>query len=87
MKRRFQKITRDSTAEDRRSFTGSANRIVLMALMRGRRKVHCRFGFASEGMRSGSGALLHPLYRHAKMEQSGKHLYLRPNNRAFTPFC
>ena len=33
MKRRFQKITRDSTAEDRRTLNGSANRIVLMRLM------------------------------------------------------
>src|SRR6267142_3486878 len=79
MKRRFQKITRDSTAEDRRTFNGSANRIALMGLMWRRRKVHCRFGFASEGMKSGSGALLHPLYRQQKIQQSGKPSHLGPN--------
>ena len=79
MNRRFQKITRDSTAEDRRTFNGSANKIVLMALMWGRRKVHCRFGFASEGMKSGSGAPLHPHYPRLEIQQSGKPLHSRPN--------
>ncbi len=76
---RFQKMTRDSTAEDRRTFNGSANRIVLMGLMWRRRKVHCLFGFASEGMKSGSGALLDPLYPRLEIQQSGKHLHLSPN--------
>jgi hypothetical protein len=36
-------------------------------------------GFASEGMKYASGALLHPLYRQQKIQQSGKPLHLGPN--------
>jgi hypothetical protein len=70
VKSRFQKITRDSTTDERRSLNGSGNNVVLIGVWcGGRRKVHCRFGFASEGMKSGSGALLQPLYPFLEIRQ------------------
>ena len=57
MNSRFQKITRDSTAEDDRTLDRSISSVVLMGLVWWAPKGHCLFGFASEGMRSESGAL------------------------------
>ena len=57
---RFQKMILDSSTEDIRVFGAKGASMALMVLLEAP-AVHCRFDFASEGMKDRSGAVSHTL--------------------------